>query len=194
MCRAETSCLKRTAPPRVRERIEKKLAGENALPVTVIVRTPAELKKVLGNNPFPEAVPKASGVAKKTTAPFTLYVAFITVHRCQGSFTQTGRNKHQQEHSRGRTEIYLCYANGYGNSKMTNNLFEKLLAARATTPQLEYREQAIRAGDKLMVAHGKMHRVQPTIGCFCGLAPGCRAEVCAGPRVQHSETRGWRTD
>jgi len=30
-------------------------------------------------------------------------------------------------------EIYLRYANGYGNSKMTNNLFEKVLGMRATT-------------------------------------------------------------
>jgi len=32
--------------------IERRLAGEVRLPVTVILRTPAELRRVIANNPF----------------------------------------------------------------------------------------------------------------------------------------------
>ena len=116
--------------------LEKKLAGETRLPVTVIVRTPAELKKVLCNNPFPEAAPKAAESSKtiKSPAPFALYVAFLAAAPTKDALRKLdGLNTGQDRFRVAGKEIYLCYAHGYGNSKMTNNLFEKVLGVRATT-------------------------------------------------------------
>jgi len=116
--------------------LEEKLSGQTRLPVTVIIRKPADLKKVLRNNPFPDAV--ASGApgadSKKPGETARLYVAFLA------SSPDRARMKALEELSFGRNqfqiagkEIYLRYAEGYGTSKMTNNLFEKVLAIRATT-------------------------------------------------------------
>jgi uncharacterized protein (DUF1697 family) len=116
--------------------LENKLIGETRLPVTVIIRTPAELKKVLRNNPFPEAVSKSADnqEPRKPSAPFKLYVAFLAAAPTKDSLRKLdGLNIAEDRFHVAGKEIYLCYANGYGNSKMTNNLFEKLLATRATT-------------------------------------------------------------
>lgn len=128
----ETDC----AGPACVTAIEKKLIGETRLPVTVIVRTPAELKKVLRNNPFPEAVSREGDAfkTKKLPDPFKLYVAFLAAAPSKDALTKLDELTFSGDrfHVAGK-EIYLRYANGYGNSKMANNLFEKLLAMRATT-------------------------------------------------------------
>lgn len=116
--------------------LEEKLIGHTRLPVSVIVRTPAELKKVLRNNPYPDAVSRgdAEGESKKPTAPFKLYVAFLAAAPHKGGCKKLNELRFgaDQFHVAGK-EIYLRYANGHGNSKMTNNLFEKVLGVRATT-------------------------------------------------------------
>lgn len=116
--------------------LEDKLIGHTRLPVSVIIRTPAQLKKVLRNNPFPDATPDLAADEKKKSPnqPFKLYVAFLRTAPKQDALkklreTPIGKD---QFHIAGK-EIYLRYAVGYGNSKMTNNLFEKLLTTRATT-------------------------------------------------------------
>lgn len=118
------------------EAIEKALLGETRLPVSVIIRTPAELKRVLNKNPFPSAFPckpAAQGTRTKPE-PARLYVAFLAATPTRAALENlegitVGED---QFHVSGR-EIYLHYANGYGNSKLSNNLFEKLLSLRATT-------------------------------------------------------------
>lgn len=114
--------------------LEQKLIGETRLPVTVIVRTPAELKKVLSKNPFPDAVPSPNHEKKKTADPARLYVAFLATAPTRDGLKKLSelRFGEDQFHVAGKV-IYLQYANGYGNSKMTNNLVEKVLATRATT-------------------------------------------------------------
>ena len=116
--------------------LEKKLIGETRLPVSVVVRTPGELKKVLNSNPFPEAVPKSSESQKKkkVAEPFKLYVAFLAAAPDKDGLKKLSelRFAADQFHVAGK-EIYQQYANGDGNSKMTNNLFEKMLSTRATT-------------------------------------------------------------
>ncbi len=115
--------------------LEQKLVGETRLPVTVIVRTPAELKKVLSKNPFPEPAKRAPGSAKqKSVEPIKLYVAFLAAAPTQSAIkTLEELNTGQDQFHLAGKEIYLHYFDGYGNSKMNNNLFEKLLSVRATT-------------------------------------------------------------
>ncbi len=115
--------------------LEQKLIGETRLPVTVIVRTPVELKKVIANNPFPDAASKPDGEKKKKAAgPFVLYVAFLAAAPDKKGLKKLNelRFRADQFHVVGK-EIYLRYDNGAGKSKMTNNVFEKVLAMRATT-------------------------------------------------------------
>jgi len=116
--------------------LEQKLIGETRLPVSVIVRTPAELKKVLGKNPFPEAAIKspAGSARPKTAEPFKLYVAFLATAPTKAALKKLDVISAGQDqfHVSGK-EIYIHFANGYANSKLSNNLFEKVLSTRATT-------------------------------------------------------------
>jgi uncharacterized protein (DUF1697 family) len=105
--------------------LERKLAGETRLPVTVIVRTSAEMAKVLADNPF---------LRGKEIDATRLHVTFLqdaparsaveTLRKVRAGvdrFTWVGK------------EIYLHCPNGYGRSKLSNSVIEKILSLSATT-------------------------------------------------------------
>jgi uncharacterized protein (DUF1697 family) len=92
--------------------------------VTVLLRTKAELAKVVAANPF----------AKRSADPKTLHVTFLADkpdrERVQNipalmsgddEFTISGR------------EVFLRCPNGYGRTKLNNTFFEKKLDVAATT-------------------------------------------------------------
>lgn len=105
--------------------IEKRLAGETRLPVTVIVRTPAELLNIISGNPFLKEkgidlsklhvtflAKPAGGVALKTLA---------AINAGSDRFRVIGK------------EVYLHCPNGYGETKLSNNALQKVLGVNATT-------------------------------------------------------------
>ena len=116
--------------------LEDKLLGQTRLPVTVIVRKPADMRRVLGNNPFPDVV--ASDMENSgrvgSSERARLYVAFLAAAPGREKMQTVRKLQFGQDrfHIAGK-EIYLRYAQGYGNSKMNNNVFEKVLGIRATT-------------------------------------------------------------
>lgn len=110
------------------EKLQKRLLGETRLPVPVIVRTPADLKRTLDQNPFL----KERGMnvtrlhvallAKVPTRTAIRSLPLQIEKYCGGDrYVLSGR------------DIYLHCPNGYGESKLTNGLFEKFLNVRATT-------------------------------------------------------------
>jgi uncharacterized protein (DUF1697 family) len=105
--------------------LERKLAGETRLPVTVIVRTVAEMSKVLVENPF------LSGKGIDTTR---LHVTFLQDAPAKSTVEALGKVKAGVDRFRwvGK-EIYLHCPDGYGRTKLSNSVIEKILSLRATT-------------------------------------------------------------
>ncbi|HXW54273.1 MAG TPA: DUF1697 domain-containing protein [Candidatus Cybelea sp.] len=105
--------------------LEKNLAGETRLPVTVIVRTQAEISSILAGNPF---------LAEKGIDPKRLHVTFLEQSPEPGAVAALAGIKAGPDRFVWLgTEIYLHCPEGYGTSKLSNAAIERLLAVRATT-------------------------------------------------------------
>jgi len=105
--------------------IDRKLAGVTRLPVTVLLRTPRELKSTISRNPFL----KEQGIDRSK-----LHVTFLP------SIAGEDANKKLSAINAGGDrfcvlgkEIYLHCPTGYGKTKLSNNALEKALSLRATT-------------------------------------------------------------
>ena len=109
----------------IARRIEKKIEQTYGSDVSVIIRTPVELKKVISRNPFL----KKSGVQTDR-----LYVTFLSEVPNARSVAALDIPKDPQEKfTIAGKEVYLYCPNGYGNSKLNNTTFEKKLNVVATT-------------------------------------------------------------
>jgi uncharacterized protein (DUF1697 family) len=105
--------------------IEQKLAGETRLPVSVIVRTPAELGAIIRRNPFL----KEKGIDRSR-----LHVTFLADATGKGRLPKLSAIKAGADQFRvSGKEVYLHCPNGYGISKLSNSAIEKALSVRATT-------------------------------------------------------------
>lgn len=105
--------------------IEKKLAGQSRLPIAVMVRSAAEIGSILSGNPF---------LKKNGVEPDRLYVTFLGTSPGKSALAALDDVDRGSDafHPAGR-EIYLHCPLGYGRTKLSNNLFEKALALKATT-------------------------------------------------------------
>jgi uncharacterized protein (DUF1697 family) len=105
--------------------LERGLAGETRLPVTVIVRTATEIAKVLEENPF------LTGEEIDTTR---LHVTFLEDAPAKTTVEALGKVRAGVDRFRwvGK-EIYLHCPDGYGRTKLSNTVIEKILSLRATT-------------------------------------------------------------
>jgi uncharacterized protein (DUF1697 family) len=94
--------------------LDRKLADYAGKPVGVMVRTAAEMKAVLDNNPFPDAKPN--------------YTVAIFLEKAPAKDALEAMVAPDGEEARlGKREIYVHYPNGQGRSKL------KLPAAKAGT-------------------------------------------------------------
>ena len=102
-------------------RLEEGIRREHGHAVAVLVRTGAELARLVAANPFLEA----------GKDPASLHVTFLTE---AAGRTRLEAPDHGDDEFRvvGR-EIYLHCPNGYGRSKLSNAFFEKKLGVIATT-------------------------------------------------------------
>lgn len=93
--------------------------------ISVIVKTAAEMRKIVRNNPF---------LARRGMDPTKLHVTFlqtIPAHDHVVNFSaQLGSS---DEWAINGSVIYLYCPNGYGRTKLTNTVFERKLQVRATT-------------------------------------------------------------
>jgi uncharacterized protein (DUF1697 family) len=105
--------------------LERKLAGETRLPVTVIVRSAADMGKVLAANPF---------LKERGIDPAKLHVTFLQQPPEKSAVEALGKVSAGADRFKWvEKEIYLHCPNGYGRSKLSNNAIEKVLSLRATT-------------------------------------------------------------
>jgi uncharacterized protein (DUF1697 family) len=103
--------------------LEKKLAGETRLPVSVIVRTAAEMSQVFAGNPFLKE--KGIDVAR-------LGVVFLQQQPSKTALESLRAMKIGSERFQcAAKEIYIHCPDGFGNAKLY--LLDKVLAQRTTT-------------------------------------------------------------
>ena len=102
--------------------IADRIRGELGLDVAVLLRSGAQIAKVVAGNPFAKA------------DPAMLHVTFLAEKPAAASVRglDPGRSEPDEFRLVGR-EVYLRCPNGYGRSKLTNAYFEKALAVPATT-------------------------------------------------------------
>jgi uncharacterized protein (DUF1697 family) len=104
-------------------KLEKKLAGESRLPVSVMVRSAAEISTVLAGNPF---------MKEKTIDTARLAVTFLQQVPAKPALAALAALKIGSEryHHAGK-EIYLHCPDGFGNAKLY--LLDKVLKQKTTT-------------------------------------------------------------
>lgn len=97
-------------------RIEAAIAEHFDFDVTVLLRTADDLRRILDNNPFPDAEAKYLHVLFLAAAPEPGAVSALDVPATNG-----------EDWRLAGWEIYLHYPNGSGRSKMTGAFFERKL-------------------------------------------------------------------
>jgi uncharacterized protein (DUF1697 family) len=103
-------------------RLGKELQGRLGLDIAVLVRTRAQLARLIDRNPFPhEKDGKKLHVAFLEAAPQRARIRRLDPERvAPDEFRVVSRH------------VYLHYPSGYGRSKLTNDYLEKQLAVRST--------------------------------------------------------------
>ncbi len=113
-------------PSTVGETIESGIKKKFGFDVTVVVRTPEELKSVVKKNPF---------VGRKGIDEIRLNVMFLDSKPEPALVKALGplAAKSKDEYEINGREVYLHCPNGYGKTLLSNTFFEKNLKVRATT-------------------------------------------------------------
>jgi uncharacterized protein (DUF1697 family) len=115
-----------TDPVPIESSIEKAIEKSFGFSVTVILRRPPQLRKVISKCPFLSAS-KPDGS--------WLYVTFLKARPLPSlvkALAQVG-SKNSDRYEIAGSEIYLHCPNGYGKTQFSNNFFEKHLKVAATT-------------------------------------------------------------
>lgn len=109
----------------VEKMIEKAIQDAYDFEVPTLVKTPAELKHVLENNPF---------LNNPETATERLYMTFLKEEPAAERIEKLKTFDYSPEDYRleGK-DLYFFAPNGYGRAKMNNNFFENKLKVVATT-------------------------------------------------------------
>jgi uncharacterized protein (DUF1697 family) len=104
--------------------VEEEIGRRLGLDVTVLVRTKAEIARIVAGNPF----------AKSGKEPASLHVTFLAEKPSRARIGKLDPKRGGDDELRvvGR-EVYLHCPNGYGRSKLSNAYFEKELGVAATT-------------------------------------------------------------
>jgi uncharacterized protein (DUF1697 family) len=111
------------SPEKLVKIIEKTIKDTFSFDVTVIMRTPDEFEKITQINPF-----------AKTKPVERLYVTFLsdTINERKTDLLNNYKSGDEDFRLIGK-ELYLYYPNGYGKTKLTNNIIEAKLGVKATT-------------------------------------------------------------
>ena len=105
--------------------IQRRLAGETRLNVTVIVRTTAELGKIIAGNPF---------LSDAGVDPTKLHVTFLATRPQPAAVKKLATVAAGGDRARvAGKHVYLYCLGGYGKTKLNGAMLEKALAVRSTT-------------------------------------------------------------
>ncbi len=115
----------KASSPVLSKRIGEKILYDLGFAVSVILKTPDEMKRVVGANPF---------LKNRTIDQSKLYVTFLSRPPATTALRNLDALKAEPDQFciTGR-EIYLYCPNGYGRTKLSNNVFERMLSVEATT-------------------------------------------------------------
>ena len=114
---------KKIASKALENKIAKKIFEEYGFEVSVIVKSPDELKDVIKNNPF-----------IKDKELNRLYVTFLSDEPTSDNLEKLkGIDYRPEEYVLKGKMIYGYAPHGYGKAKMSNNFFENKLKVAATT-------------------------------------------------------------
>jgi uncharacterized protein (DUF1697 family) len=107
------------------ELIKERISGDFGFQTPVVLRSSAEMKKIVHDNPF----------LKDTMIDRSrLHVTFLSQLPATGNNGRLdGLDSDPDQFRVCGQEIYLYCPNGYGRSKLSNNAIEKLLWVEATT-------------------------------------------------------------
>jgi uncharacterized protein (DUF1697 family) len=109
------------SPARLATGIEERIRRDFDLDITVLVRTAADLQRIVAANPF------AGDLAN-------LHVTFLAEAPKRALVGRIDAERFAPDEFRVvRGEVYLRCPNGYGRSKLSNAFFEKRLGVAATT-------------------------------------------------------------
>ena len=114
---------KERSPTKLVAAIEKAISDELGLDIKVLLRTKAELAKVLAASPF-----------ATDADPAKLYVTFLGDTPDANRVAAIDRSKFEPDRFEvvGR-DVHLHFPDGYGRAKLNNAFFEKKLAQVGTT-------------------------------------------------------------
>ncbi len=102
--------------------ISSKIKSKFGFDVAVIVRTPADLEKIIQGNPF------------KGKDEGRMYVSFLSATPSTIPTEAIGKAKGiSEEYFISGKEIYMHFPDGYGRTKLSNNFFESKLKVASTT-------------------------------------------------------------
>jgi uncharacterized protein (DUF1697 family) len=109
---------------RLAARLEGAIEKSFAFRPSVVVRTSAELRKVITRNPFPD---------RAESDPSHLLVMFLAENPGKPAEARLAEtNAGPEEFRLSGRELYIYYPNGIGRSKLTNALIEKRLGTVGT--------------------------------------------------------------
>jgi uncharacterized protein (DUF1697 family) len=112
-------------PANLTRKIEEKVVREFGFSVIVVVKTAKEIGEVIRNN---------SLVKEKGIDPSKLHVTFLSCPPEKNALKMLGAMAVTPDQFRCSGEaIYVYCPNGYGKTKLANNLLEKMLGVSATT-------------------------------------------------------------
>lgn len=115
----------RTGATALSEKIARGIKTEFGHDVSVVIRTPRELARVVKDNPFL----KQRGIDLARLGVTFLAAAPRQAGRARLQAVDSGDDEWRLEGK----EIYLHCPSGYGKTKLSNNLFERAFAVAATT-------------------------------------------------------------
>ena len=107
------------------QRISEKILGDFGVSVSVLLLSSKELNNTIKNNQF--LMDKAIDSSK-------LHVTFLSEIPKKSAIKELeARSTGPDEFRYSRNRIYLYCPNGYGRTKLSNNMIEKILSVTATT-------------------------------------------------------------
>lgn len=107
------------------KKIETAIFKKYDFDVPVIIRSKDEIHKIISTNPF---------LKERNIEAKRLYVTFLSETPAKENVESVKRFDFSPDRFfiTGK-EVYLCVSNGYGETKLSNNFFEKKLKVNATT-------------------------------------------------------------
>jgi len=110
----------------VRSRIERGVERSFGFPVTVLLRKPSDLQRIVRDSPFG---------SKRGVRPDRLYVTFLEAQPGPSLVSDLIpiAAKSEDEYRLMGKEIFLHCPGGYGKTDLSNTFFEKHLKMKATT-------------------------------------------------------------